>query len=263
MLPTANRTAALRDNFDSVLSLSGVDEIVVVDDGSTDDTWSWLAAQRDPRLQLVRQPKSRGAPAARNRGTAVAAGTWVVFVEDDCRFPPDYAEILAREAGRHGADIAAAPMVRLEGQPDLAVALGRARSARVGVNGLDGVAGFPHGPVLTPLLPAPALVHRRVLDEVRFDEAYRGNAYREETDFFLRAACQGFRCLLTPDTYFWEPRRYPGGQPRTLGAELWTLRNNWRFLRRHGAWLAAAGHISSPGREQLAFTLRRLAAALW
>jgi GT2 family glycosyltransferase len=102
-----------------------------------------------------------------------------------------------------------------------------------------------------------------VLDEVRFDEAYRGNAYREETDFFLRATYRGFRCLLTPNTYFWEPRRYPGGQPRTLGAELWTLRNNWRFLRRHGDWLAAAGHISSPGREQLVFMLRRLAATLW
>ena len=137
-------------------------------------------------------------------------------------------------------------------------ALARARAAESGVNGLDGVAGFPAGPVRTPLLPAPALVHRRVLDEIRFDVSYGGNAYREETDFFLRAARHGFTCLLTRRTFFWEPRRHAGGQPRSLAAEWWTVRNNWRFLRRHGDWLAEAGLISSPVREQLAFTLRRL-----
>lgn len=258
VLPTFNRAAGLRANLDSVLALAGVDEVVVVDDGSLDDTWAWLQAQSDDRLRPVRQPANRGSPAARNTGAEHARGDWVVFAEDDCRFPPDYAAVLREEAQRHGADIAGAPMVHLDGAADLADALARARAAEAGVNGLDGVAGFPPGPLRTPLLPAPALVHRRVLDEIRFDESYGGNAYREETDFFLRAARRGFTCLLTPRTFFWEPRRLAGGQPRSLAAEWWTVRNNWRFLRRHGDWLAEAGVVSSPAREQLVFTLRRL-----
>lgn len=262
VLPTYNRAAALRANFDSVLALDSVDEIVVIDDGSRDDTWSWLHAQRDPRLRLVRHPANRGSPASRNLGAALATGAWILFLEDDCRFPPDYATVLLEEAQRHGADIAGAPMVHLGGIEDLEAAVTRARRAQVGINGLDGVAGFPAGPVKTPLLPAPVLVRRAVLDEVRFDEAYRGNAYREETDFFLRAARWGFICLLTPCTFFWEPRRYPGGQPSSLAAQWWTLRNNWRFLRRHGGWLTEAGYICSPLREQLAFMVRRLAALL-
>jgi GT2 family glycosyltransferase len=120
--------------------------------------------------------------------------------------------------------------------------------------------------VVTPLIPAPALVRRALALELRFDEGFRGNAYREETDFFLRATRAGARCLLTPRTYFWEPGRWAGGQQRPRAAtELWTVRNNWRFLRRHGDWLAEAGHIGSPAGEQARFVgrrLRRLAADL-
>ncbi len=166
-------------------------------------------------------------------------------------------------AARTPVDVVGAPMVHLRGgphpgEPDLAAAVERARAAQAGVNGLDGVAGFPPGPVRTPLLPAPALVRRELACELRFDEGYRGNAYREETDFFLRAWRGGAACLLTPRTYFWEPERYRGGQPRSVSGEWWTLRNNWRFLRRHGEWLVGAALVSSPVREQAAFTLRRL-----
>lgn len=262
VLPTYNRLAALQANLDSVLGLDGVDEIVVVDDGSHDDTRSWLAAHPDPRLRALRHPGNLGSPAARNTGVVATRGGWVLFVEDDCRFPPDFAAVLRAEAARHDASIAAAPMVHLDGEEDLAAAVARARAARTGVNGLDGVAGFPAAPVRTPLLPAPALVHRSVFDHVGFDECYRGNAYREETDFFLRAARCGAGCLLTPDTFFWEPARWSGGQPRSLAAEWSSVRNNWRFLRRHRDWLAEAGLISTPLRTQLAFTLRRLGGVL-
>lgn len=257
VLPTYNRLAALRANLDSVLGLDGVDEIVVVDDGSDDGTRTWLADRSEPRLRSLRRPVNRGSPAARNAGVAATRADWVLFCEDDCRFPPDFAVMLRADAARHGASIAAAPMVHLDGD-DVATAVARARAARTGVNGLDGVAGFPATPVRTPLLPAPALVHRSVFDHVRFDERYRGNAYREETDFFLRAAASGAGCLLTPNTYFWEAARWPGGQPRSPAAQWWTVRNNWRFLWRHRAWLAEAGYISSPVRAQLSFVLRRL-----
>jgi GT2 family glycosyltransferase len=262
VLPTFNRVDALHANLDSVLALTAVDEVVVVDDDSSDGTWAWLRAHPDPRLRCVRQPANRGSPAARNTGAALARGEWVLFVEDDCRFPPDYAAVLHEEARRHGADIAAAPMVHVEAGDDVEAAVARARARRSGINGLDGVAGFPAGPVHTPLLPAPSLVRRAVAQDVGFDEAYRGNAYREETDFFLRAVKRGHICLLTPCTFFWESRRYGGGQPRSPAAELWTVRNNWRFLRRHGSWLVGNGYISSAWREQLAFTARRIGGLL-
>jgi GT2 family glycosyltransferase len=258
VLPTFDRLPALRANLDDLLDLRGVEEVVVVDDGSTDGTWEYLTARRSPRLRPLRHRENRGSPAARNTGGAAATTEWVVFAEDDCRFPPDYAEVLRSTALCHDADVVGAPMVWPGPDGDVAAAVAAARAASTGAGGLDAVAGFPATPVRTPLVPAPALVRRSVLTELKFDTGYRGNAYREETDFFVRAERAGYRCVLTGDTYFWEPARYAGGQPRSLAAHWWTLRNNWRFLRRHGAWLAERGVIAGPVREQLAFTARRL-----
>jgi hypothetical protein len=143
------------------------------------------------------------------------------------------------------------------GEP-LAAAVARARAERRGDGGLDEPAGFPAEPIETPLLPAPSLVRREVAARVGFDEGYRGVAYREETDFFLRAQYDGARCVLTPATWFAEAGRWPGGQARHwLLEELSTLRGNWRFLRRHRCWLAERGVVASPLREQVAFAGRR------
>ncbi len=258
VLPTYNRASALPGALSDLLALERVDEVVVVDDGSTDATPSVLAERAHPRLRVVRAPRNEGAPAARNRGVAAARGDWVLFAEDDCRFPADFARVLREEAQAQDAQVVGAPMVHPRGGP-LAPALAAARARAAGDGGLDDVAGFPPAALHTPLLPAPSLVSRALAARVRFDEGYRGNAYREETDFFLRALAAGARLVLTPRTYFWEAGRFPGGQARPrLAAEWWTLRNNWRFLRRHGPWLREAGLISSPAREQLAFTGRRL-----
>jgi GT2 family glycosyltransferase len=263
VLPTYDRLPALRRTFADLLRLDGVGEVVVVDDGSSDGTAAWVAGVEDPRVRLVRHPRNLGSPSARNRGAAEAAGDWVLFAEDDCSFPRDYATVLRAEADRHRADAVGAPMVHPRPGEPLPAAVARVRAERRGVDGLDEVAGFPARPVETPLLPAPALVRRSVVREVGFDPGYGGNAYREETDFFLRATYAGARCLLTPETYFWEVGRFTGGQPRTvLRAEWWTARNNWRFLRRHRAWLAAGGHVPSPARAQLAFLGRRARALL-
>ncbi len=259
VLPTYNRAPALRENLPSILALDGVFEVIVVDDGSTDATASLLQTWGDSRLRLVHQEVNRGSPAARNLGAAIARAGWVLFGEDDCRFPRDYAVVLREEAEAHQADIAGAPMVHAPDQADLGREVAAARARNEGPKALDAVAGFPSRAIATPLLPAPAIVRRPVFERVRFDERYRGNAYREETDFFVRAARSGFKCLLTPRTFFWERRRWEGGNERgLLEREYWTVRNNWRFLRRQGRWLVEEGYIASPAREQLAFVVRRL-----
>jgi glycosyltransferase involved in cell wall biosynthesis len=258
VLPTFNRVQALRANLGALRALDGVDEVVVVDDGSSDGTREYLSALAGPGLSVLRLPRNRGAPAARNAGVERARGAWVLFGEDDCRFPPEFARVLREEAGVHGADAVGAPMVHpARGQPlHAAVAAARALG---GAGGIDAVAGFPSAPVVTPLLPAPSLVRRSLAARLRFDEGYRGNAYREETDFFIRAVRAGAICVLTPRTWFWEPGRWPGGQAgrSALASELWSVRNNWRFLGRHGRWLAEAGLIRSPLEEQAAFVARR------
>ncbi|HEU4741476.1 MAG TPA: glycosyltransferase [Meiothermus sp.] len=57
-------------------------EVIVVDDGSSDDTAQRLSSIQDPRLRLIRQPNQKQA-AARNRGLGEARGAYVLFNDDD------------------------------------------------------------------------------------------------------------------------------------------------------------------------------------
>ena len=63
-------------------------EVVVVDDGSTDETRERLGKLADPRLRVVRHAESRGVAQARNAGIATARGTWLAFLDDDDIWSP-------------------------------------------------------------------------------------------------------------------------------------------------------------------------------
>lgn len=72
----------LRRSLGSALAQVGVDlEVVVVDDGSTEDL-SWVATHADPRVRYVRQ-SNRGVSVARNVGVAVTSAEWVALLDQD------------------------------------------------------------------------------------------------------------------------------------------------------------------------------------
>ncbi len=74
ILPTYNRAGYLREAIDSVLAQTFQDfEIVVVDDGSSDETAQVVAGCRDGRIVYLHQENS-GRSAARNCGLAQARG---------------------------------------------------------------------------------------------------------------------------------------------------------------------------------------------
>lgn len=66
-------------------------ELIVIDDGSTDEsaTVAREAAVNDPRARVIQQP-NRGRSAARNAGAALAAGTYLVFLDADDEAGPEW-----------------------------------------------------------------------------------------------------------------------------------------------------------------------------
>lgn len=84
VVPACNAAATLAATLRSVLAQSHTDlQVIVVDDGSTDDTAARVAAfAADPRLTLIRQANA-GVSAARNRGLAAAACDAVLFLDAD------------------------------------------------------------------------------------------------------------------------------------------------------------------------------------
>ena len=92
VMPTHNRGLRLLDAIESVQAQRYRSwELVVVDDGSDDDTWSRLtrAAAKDERIRPFRIAQS-GPAVARNYALDHAAGDAIVYLDDDNRFEPDW-----------------------------------------------------------------------------------------------------------------------------------------------------------------------------
>jgi glycosyltransferase involved in cell wall biosynthesis len=91
VIPTRSRWRLLSSAaLPAALAQEAVDhEVIVVDDGSTDETPERLAAYRDPRVRVVRHETSLGVAHARNAGLAVARGRWVGFLDDDDIWAPN------------------------------------------------------------------------------------------------------------------------------------------------------------------------------
>ena len=71
IMATYNRAATLPRAVDSVLRQDYAKwELIIVDDGSTDETEQILKGLRDPRIIVVRHERNRGATAAKNSGLA-------------------------------------------------------------------------------------------------------------------------------------------------------------------------------------------------
>jgi len=94
ILPAKNEAAALADLLPRLKAAQPGAEIIVVDDGSTDDTVALCARNS---VQVVRQPYSMGNGAAIKRGTRAATGDILVFLDADGQHDPQLiARLLAR-----------------------------------------------------------------------------------------------------------------------------------------------------------------------
>lgn len=96
VMPTFNRSASTAAAIRSVLAQTNQDwELLVADDGSTDDTKAVLSKFSDPRVRFFWNEKNRGQHACRNQCIREARGEWIAFLDSDDLFLPARLEALA------------------------------------------------------------------------------------------------------------------------------------------------------------------------
>lgn len=96
VLPVYNRAAYVGEAIESVLAQTlPPDELIVIDDGSTDESLQIVESFARPCLHVVRQ-ENAGIGAARNRGLGVAAGELIAFIDSDDLWEPDKLELQVR-----------------------------------------------------------------------------------------------------------------------------------------------------------------------
>jgi len=211
--PAFNAAATIADTIASVLAQTHEDvRLIVVDDGSADDTAAIAARFEDPRIDLLRQPNA-GVSAARNRGL-IAAGTAaaLLFLDaDDWLAPTALATLVATLRSAPQAVAAVGPFAYLDSaasRPRLA----RYRPARDPIDLLPGLVvqnSFANG---GHVLIRGAALHRA--------GGFRpGIAYGEDWEFFIRLALLGpfaFAAGAAPVLFV---RSCPDGAYRRLAAD--------------------------------------------
>ena len=96
VMPCYNAAAHLLASVGSVQAQTHIDwELVIVDDGSTDDSWLVLQklAHADSRIRVFQQPNA-GAAAARNHALQEASGVYAAFLDSDDTWHPEFLEAM-------------------------------------------------------------------------------------------------------------------------------------------------------------------------
>ncbi len=91
IVPVYNAEKYIEETVASVLGQTFGDwELLLVENGSTDGTWSLLQrlARRDARIRIFRQEESKGAASARNRGLFEAKGRYIAYLDADDLWHP-------------------------------------------------------------------------------------------------------------------------------------------------------------------------------
>ena len=90
ILPTHNRGHSIARAIQSVLDQTYSNlELIVVDDGSTDNTEEIVNAYKDRRIRYIRHEVNRGAGAARNTGLKLSRGAFIAFQDSDDEWLPE------------------------------------------------------------------------------------------------------------------------------------------------------------------------------
>jgi glycosyltransferase involved in cell wall biosynthesis len=177
VIPAFNRAWTLRNAVDSVLDQAYAPfELLVIDDGSTDETPALLREYGD-RIRVFRQ-SNQGVSAARNRGIAAARGSLIALLDSDDRWLPGK---LAAQAGFFAAN----PEALLCQTEELWVRNGVRVNPRRRHQKRSGMI-FEPSLALCLVSPSAVMVRRRLFDQVGlFDETLPAC---EDYDLWLRVA---------------------------------------------------------------------------
>jgi glycosyltransferase involved in cell wall biosynthesis len=192
IVPVYNGARYLGDALDSILAQTlPVAEIVVVDDGSTDDT-PGVMDRYAGGIRAVRQVNA-GPSAARNAGLAVATGELIAFLDADDLWLPDKLE---------------RQLAVLDAHPEVMLCFCGIVNFRDGSDPSGGPSEWPQ----SPFSPCTVLVRRPLFAEVGvFDPGLRSG---EDTEWFLRVMMRKIAYKVLPDVLV-RRRQHDGNLTRT------------------------------------------------
>lgn len=257
IIPAFNAAPFVGETIESALAQTHRDqEIIVVDDGSTDETVA-VVRSFEPRVRLLQQ-QNGGPAAARNAGVRVSTGDWIAFLDADDIWMPN----------------------KLERQLACSGDCGLVYTDRVNIGAawhvtprLSDYCALPEGDLFTvfltgnPVTLSSLMVRRSVFEAMHgFDESAELRGV-EDWEFLLRCAANGHFFALCPDAlvqYRWHENQISNGHERLCNARLNVLQRAFQMPRGQGIsrrirrlavasmWRTSAWYVGSSNRLQAA-----------
>jgi glycosyltransferase involved in cell wall biosynthesis len=177
IVPSFNRAYYLQDTIQSVLKQRFSNwQLIVIDDGSTDNTKDVVEGFTDTRIKYVYQQNAERS-AARNNGIAHAQAEWLCFLDSDDAFLQEHLQVLARfiEDKKPAPGLIATGLITQQGKSSK-----RKDFLNLQNNILEEIGS-------KFLIPTQVCVHRSIFEKEQFDVRFR---LWEDTHLWLRIAAQ-------------------------------------------------------------------------
>ena len=246
-LCTYNRAALLARVLDACFDQTVAQdeyEVVVVDDGSSDETPAAIetARRRATCALTVITQSNAGLARARNAGIARAVGERIIFIDDDVLPIPTFVEEHLRAAERHPGYIVRGGAIEVEDPDDLPPPIWNIRN-------------YSGNYFWTTNVSVPLSTIRAIGG---FDESFAEYGW-EDIDVGLRLRAGGVRAAFHPDAlvYHVKPRQTGAGIEKLIAQARAQARTAVRLIRRHPTWRAYLATGINPVQLQFHAALRR------
>jgi hypothetical protein len=258
----------LADTLACLASLARLDyrvhEVVVVDNGSTDDSVSAIRASY-PQVTLIETGENLGYVGGNNVGLehARAMGAdFALLLNNDTEVAPDFLGLLVEAAEADSAIGIVGPTIYYFDRPNVvwsaggAIDWGRGRTRMIGLDEVDhGQFGHAVRPV-DFVTGCALLIKMSVVDQVGMLDP-RFFAYYEEAEWCVRVARAGFRILHVPQAKIWH-KISPDAREASPQVHYYMIRNRLLLLKLSkmgvGPWISAL--LLDYGRTLVSWTLR-------
>jgi len=203
IIPTYNRAGFLKPCLESVLSQDDPDfELVIIDDGSTDQTAAIIAGLGDQRVKYLRQ-ENKGPASARNLGLTQARSKFICFLDSDDRFRQNKLAVTRQFIQKH-------PEYKIFHTEEIWYRDGRLLPQKNAHKKPSGWV-FENAANICSISISTAAIHREVFNAVAgFDEAFPAC---EDYDFWLRATAK-FPIFLIPEVLTIKEGGHPDQQSK-------------------------------------------------
>ena len=223
-----------------------IGEMIIVDDASPinpADVITTLQGQY-PTIKYIRKMQNEKLPAARNTGIKHAKFPYIHFGDDDNIIMPNAIDQALETMDAYSADIVAIRPLLADCMSDIddlenfIRKSNQVKSTLIDLKRQKFNFNINTGAIIeVPVCNSAFLIKSKYARQVLFDESIKGNAYREETDFLIRAKARGAKIVFNPFIVTVNlPRKIATGGchsgPKYMWY-VWAIRNNWYFLKKN------------------------------